>query len=46
MSTNKTFRETLAFLMVRGNAHQNAYAMALGTLGVNWGKVLPVPDTI
>ncbi|AFC29640.1 Catalase [Paenibacillus mucilaginosus 3016] len=44
MSTNKTFRETLAFLMVRDNAHQNAYAKALETLGVNWGKVLPVPD--
>lgn len=44
MSTNKAFRETLAFLMVRDNAHQNAYAKALETLGVNWGKVLPVPD--
>jgi Mn-containing catalase len=44
MSSNKTFRETLAFLMVRDNAHQNAYAKALETLGVNWGKVLPVPD--
>lgn len=44
MSTNKTFRETLAFLMVRDNAHQNAFAKALETLGVNWGKVVPVPE--
>ncbi|WP_044640627.1 manganese catalase family protein [Risungbinella massiliensis] len=44
MSSNKTFRETLAFLIVRDNAHQNAFAKALETLGVNWGKVLPIPD--
>lgn len=29
MSSNKTFRETLAFLIVRDNAHQNAFAKAL-----------------
>jgi Mn-containing catalase len=34
MSSNKTFRETLAFLIVRDNAHQNAFAKALETLGV------------
>ncbi|QYR19362.1 manganese catalase family protein [Paenibacillus sp. sptzw28] len=44
MSTNKTFRETLAFLIVRDNAHQNAFAKALETLGVNWGKLFPVPN--
>lgn len=44
MSTNKTFRETLAFLIVRDNAHQNAYAKALETLGVNWGSLFPVPN--
>ncbi len=44
MSANKTFRETLAFLIVRDNAHQNAYAKALETLGVNWGKLFPVPN--
>nr|WP_263325154.1 manganese catalase family protein [Neobacillus sp. Marseille-Q6967] len=44
MSSNKTFRETLAFLIVRDNAHQNAFAKALETLGVNWGKLLPVPN--
>lgn len=43
MSNNKTFRETLAFLMVRDNAHQNAFAKALETLGVEWGKLFPVP---
>ena len=44
MSSNKTFRETLAFLIVRDNAHQNAYAKALETLGVDWGKLFPVPN--
>ena len=44
MSSNKTFRETLAFLMVRDNAHQNAFAKALETLGVNWGKLFPIPN--
>lgn len=44
MSNNKAFRETLAFLIVRDNAHQNAFAKALETLGVNWGNVFPVPN--
>ncbi|USK29816.1 manganese catalase family protein [Bacillus sp. CMF21] len=44
MSSNKTFRETLAFLIVRDNAHQNAFAKALETLGVNWGKIFPIPN--
>ena len=44
MSSNKTFRETLAFLIVRDNAHQNAFAIALETLGVDWGKILPIPN--
>lgn len=44
MSSNATFRETLAFLMVRDNAHQNAFAKALETLGVDWGKLFPVPN--
>ena len=38
MSSNQTFRETLAFLIVRDNAHQNAFAKALETLGVEWGN--------
>jgi Mn-containing catalase len=44
MSSNQTFRETLGFLIVRDNAHQNAFAKALETLGVNWGKVFPIPN--
>lgn len=44
MSTNKAFRETLGFLIVRDNAHQNAFAKALETLGVDWGKLFPVPN--
>ncbi|NIK71589.1 MULTISPECIES: manganese catalase family protein [unclassified Paenibacillus] len=44
MSSNKAFRETLAFLIVRDNAHQNAFAKALETLGVNWGNLFPVPN--
>jgi len=44
MSSNKTLRETIAFLMVRDNAHQNAFAKALETLGVNWGQLFPVPN--
>lgn len=39
MSSNQTFRETLAFLIVRDNAHQNAFAKALETLGVDWAKL-------
>ncbi|WP_260397951.1 manganese catalase family protein [Peribacillus simplex] len=44
MSSNKSMRETLAFLMVRDNAHQNAFTKALETLGVDWGKIFPVPN--
>lgn len=43
MSSNKTLRATVAFLIVRDEAHQAAFAKALETLGVNWNKVLPVP---
>ena len=43
MSSNKTLRATVAFLIVRDEAHQAAFAKALETLGVNWGKILPVP---
>jgi Mn-containing catalase len=44
MSSNKAFRETLGFLIVRDNAHQNAFAKALETLGVDWAKLFPVPN--
>jgi len=43
MSSNKTLRATVAFLIVRDEAHQAAFAKALETLGVSWNKVLPVP---
>lgn len=43
MSSNKTLRATVAFLIVRDEAHQAAFAKALETLGVDWGKVLPIP---
>jgi len=44
MSSNKTLRETIAFLIVRDNAHQNAFTKALETLGVDWGKLFPIPN--
>jgi Mn-containing catalase len=43
MSDNKTLRATVAFLIVRDEAHQAAFAKALETLGVNWSKALPIP---
>jgi Mn-containing catalase len=44
MSSNKTLRATIAFLIARDNAHEMAFAKALETLGVNWGKTLPIPN--
>jgi Mn-containing catalase len=43
MSSNKTLRATVAFLIVRDEAHEMAFAKALETLGVNWGSILPIP---
>jgi Mn-containing catalase len=43
MSENKTLRATVSFLIVRDEAHQAAFSKALETLGVDWGKVLPIP---
>ena len=43
MSSNKTFRATVSFLIARDEAHEMAFAKALETLGVNWNKVLPIP---
>ncbi|MEJ7769488.1 MAG: manganese catalase family protein, partial [Chitinophagaceae bacterium] len=43
MSENKTLRATVAFLIVRDEAHQAAFAKALETLGIDWGKALPIP---
>ncbi|NTS41337.1 manganese catalase family protein [Flavisolibacter sp. BT320] len=43
MSSNKTLRATVAFLIVRDEAHQAAFAKALESLGIDWNKALPVP---
>src|SRR5688572_11862960 len=43
MSENKTLRATVAFLIVRDEAHQAAFAKALESLGVVWTTVLPIP---
>jgi Mn-containing catalase len=43
MTNNKTARSTIAYLIVRDEAHEKAYAKALETLGVQWGKILPIP---
>ncbi len=45
MTANKTARSTVAYLIVRDQAHENAYAKALESLGVDWGKLLPIPKT-
>ncbi|HEX8548884.1 MAG TPA: manganese catalase family protein [Cytophagaceae bacterium] len=43
MSSNKALRSTVAFLIARDEAHEMGFAKALETLGVNWGKILPIP---
>ncbi len=43
MSSNKTLRSTVAFLIARDEAHEMAFAKALETLGVQWSKLLPIP---
>ena len=45
MTDNKTARSTIAYLIVRDQAHENAYAKALESLGINWGATLPIPKT-
>jgi len=45
MTSNKTARSTISYLIVRDQAHENAYAKALETLGVNWRTALPIPKT-
>ena len=45
MTSNKTARSTISYLIVRDQAHENAYAKALETLGVNWRPSLPIPKT-
>ena len=41
MCSNKAFR--VQYLIVRDPVHEKVFAKALETLGVNWGKALPVP---
>jgi Mn-containing catalase len=45
MTDNRTARSTISYLIVRDQAHENAFAKALETLGVNWGAALPIPKT-
>ncbi len=44
MTANKTARATVSYLIVRDHAHEMVFAKALESLGVDWGKVLPIPD--
>jgi Mn-containing catalase len=43
MSNNKAFRSTVSYLIVRDLSHEKVFAKALETMGVNWGKALPIP---
>jgi Mn-containing catalase len=43
MTSNRTARATISYLIARDAAHEAAFAKALETLGVNWGRTLPVP---
>ena len=45
MTDNTTARSTVAYLIVRDQAHENGYAKALETLGVDWKTLLPIPKT-
>lgn len=45
MTDNATARSTIAYLIVRDQAHENAYAKALESLGVAWDALLPIPKT-
>jgi len=44
MSDNKTLRATVAYLIVRDEVHEKVFAKALESLGVDWGKTLPIPN--
>lgn len=44
MSDNKTFRATVSFLIARDENHERVFAKALDSLGVSWGKILPIPN--
>jgi Mn-containing catalase len=45
MSDNKSFRATVSYLIVRDLAHEKVFAKALESLGVEWNKTLPIPQT-
>ena len=45
MTANDAARSTIAYLIVRDQAHENAFAKALESLGVNWNAVLPITKT-
>ncbi|MDV8055663.1 manganese catalase family protein [Rhodococcus sp. IEGM 1343] len=45
MTANKAARSTISYLIVRDQAHENGYAKALETLGVDWKTTLPIPKT-
>lgn len=45
MTANKAARSTISYLIVRDQAHENGYAKALESLGVDWSKTLPIPKT-
>jgi Mn-containing catalase len=45
MTDNKTARSTISYLIVRDQAHENGFAKALETLGIDWKKTLPIPKT-
>jgi Mn-containing catalase len=42
-SSNRAIKATVSYLIVRDLVHEKVFAKALETLGVNWGKALPVP---
>jgi Mn-containing catalase len=45
MTSNKTARTMIGYLLMRGGVHQAAYGLALEKLtGVNMTKMLPVPN--
>ena len=43
MTDNKAFRSTVSYLIVRDLTHEKAFAKALETLGIDWGKTMPIP---
>jgi Mn-containing catalase len=44
MTSNKTARATISYLIARDHGHELVFAKALETLGVDWGKTLPIPN--